>query len=136
MSAAPYRGQPAFLAGEVEPAPRAEGGAAIAQTGEHFLPDSMVDVPGQRWFAVVNGRGRVDLQFTEWPDPARVDVLPPDGPVIVPLLGRTEILTEHVSPAPGFQVGIMKHEHVTGRGDSGSGVGPWRSVPAADPPMR
>ena len=26
-------------------------------------------MPGRRWFAVVDGRGRVDLQFTGWPDP-------------------------------------------------------------------
>lgn len=38
--------------------------------GEHFLPDAVVGVAGRRWFAVVDGRGRVDLQFTEWPDPA------------------------------------------------------------------
>ncbi|MGB8020635.1 MAG: dihydrofolate reductase family protein [Candidatus Nanopelagicales bacterium] len=36
----------------------------------HHLPPGVVDVPGRRWFAVVDGRGRVDLQFTEWPDPA------------------------------------------------------------------
>lgn len=41
-----------------------------APEGEHFLPPSVVDVPGRRWFAVVDGRGRVDLTFTEWPDPA------------------------------------------------------------------
>ncbi len=38
--------------------------------GEHFLPDDVVTAAGRRWFAVVDGRGRVDLQFTEWPDPA------------------------------------------------------------------
>jgi 2,5-diamino-6-(ribosylamino)-4(3H)-pyrimidinone 5'-phosphate reductase len=38
--------------------------------GDHFLPDDVVTAPGRRWFAVVDGRGRVDLQFTEWPDPA------------------------------------------------------------------
>jgi riboflavin biosynthesis pyrimidine reductase len=38
--------------------------------GEHFLPEDVVNSPGRRWFAVVDGRGRVDLQFTEWPDPA------------------------------------------------------------------
>jgi riboflavin biosynthesis pyrimidine reductase len=36
---------------------------------EHFLPQSVVDVPHRRWFAVVDGRGKVDLRFTEWPDP-------------------------------------------------------------------
>ena len=45
----------------VEPAPAPEG--------VHFLPDDVVGVPGRRWFAVVDGAGVVDLQFTEWPDP-------------------------------------------------------------------
>jgi len=38
--------------------------------GEHFLPSDIVDAPGRRWFAVVDGPGLVDLQFTEWPDPS------------------------------------------------------------------
>lgn len=38
--------------------------------GEHFLPEEVIGVPGRRWFAVVDGRGAVDLQFTEWPDPS------------------------------------------------------------------
>ncbi len=37
---------------------------------EAFLPPSVCEVPGRRWFTVVDGRGRVDLTFTEWPDPA------------------------------------------------------------------
>lgn len=37
--------------------------------GEHYLPDSITGVPGRRWFAVVDGRGQVNLRFTEWPDP-------------------------------------------------------------------
>ncbi|HQR79567.1 MAG TPA: dihydrofolate reductase family protein [Actinomycetota bacterium] len=37
---------------------------------DYFLPAAVVDVPGRRWFAVVDGAGAVDLQFTEWPDPA------------------------------------------------------------------
>lgn len=63
-------GSGSFLATDAEPAPRATHGAAPAHVGEHFLPDAVVGVPGRRWFAVVDGRGRVDLQFTEWPDPA------------------------------------------------------------------
>jgi len=53
------------VAGEiqgVEPGPVTEG--------EHFLPDDVVSVLGRRWFAVVDGAGVVDLQFTEWPDAA------------------------------------------------------------------
>lgn len=38
--------------------------------GEHFLPPEVVSAPGRRWFAVVDGPGAVDLQFTQWPDPA------------------------------------------------------------------
>ncbi|MGB3955253.1 MAG: dihydrofolate reductase family protein [Brooklawnia sp.] len=38
--------------------------------GEHFLPAEVVEAPGRRWFAVVDGRGAIDLQFTEWPDEA------------------------------------------------------------------
>jgi riboflavin biosynthesis pyrimidine reductase len=40
-----------------------------APEGEHFLPEALM-VPGRRWFAIVDGHGAVDLQFTEWPDPA------------------------------------------------------------------
>lgn len=47
---------------EAEPTPAAEG--------DHFLPDDVVGVPGRRWFAIVDGVGRVDLRLTEWPDPA------------------------------------------------------------------
>lgn len=43
---------------------------ANAEARAHFLPREVVETPGRRWFAVVDGRGRVDLQFTEWPDPA------------------------------------------------------------------
>lgn len=45
---------------EPEPAPE----------GEHYLPQQVLAQPGRRWFALVDGAGRVDLQFTEWPDPA------------------------------------------------------------------
>lgn len=39
----------------------------------HFLPPAVVEVPGRRWFTVVDGRGRVDLQFAQWPDLAWSD---------------------------------------------------------------
>lgn len=51
-------------------APLQDADRAPAAEGEHFLPDDVVSVPGRRWFALVDGAGRVDLQFTEWPDPA------------------------------------------------------------------
>ncbi len=38
--------------------------------GEHVLPDEVLAVAGRRWFALVDAAGRVDLRFTEWPDPA------------------------------------------------------------------
>lgn len=41
-----------------------------APVGVHFLPDEVVHAPGRRWFAIVDGAGAVDLQFTEWPDEA------------------------------------------------------------------
>lgn len=44
-----------------------------ATTGEDHrdhLPPELTEVPGRRWMAVVDGRGRVPLSFTEWPDPA------------------------------------------------------------------
>lgn len=62
-------GSGSFLA-DTEPVQPAAHDADPAVVGEHFLPDAVVGVPGRRWFAVVDGRGRVDLQFTEWPDPA------------------------------------------------------------------
>lgn len=62
-------GSGSFLA-ETDPAPLAARDTDPAFVGEHFLPDAVAGVAGRRWFAVVDGRGRVDLQFTEWPDPA------------------------------------------------------------------
>ncbi|RYV51460.1 dihydrofolate reductase family protein [Pengzhenrongella frigida] len=67
-------GSGSFLA--EEDAPAEDGplvGATHAAPGApipHFLPAAVTSVPGRRWFAVVDGRGRVDLQFTQWPDPA------------------------------------------------------------------
>ena len=50
--------------------PQDPGPADPPPEGDHFLPEAVLGVSGRRWFAVVDGRGRVDLQFTEWPDPA------------------------------------------------------------------
>jgi riboflavin biosynthesis pyrimidine reductase len=49
--------------------PGGGGDAGLAGRRAHFLPREVVEAPGRRWFTVVDGRGRVDLQFTEWPDP-------------------------------------------------------------------
>ena len=35
--------------------------------GEHYLPAEIIEVPGRRWFTVVDGRGAVDLQYAQWP---------------------------------------------------------------------
>ena len=59
-------GSGSFLAEDDDDVPPAAGSAQI----EHFLPAHVVDVPDRRWFAVVDGRGRVDIRFKEWPDPA------------------------------------------------------------------
>lgn len=34
-----------------------------------YLPSEVADVSGRRWFAVVDGRGRVRWQFKQFPDP-------------------------------------------------------------------
>jgi riboflavin biosynthesis pyrimidine reductase len=63
-------GSGSFLSDASEgPAPDA-GGPQRAEESESFLPAGVVEVAGRRWFAVVDGRGRIQLQFTEWPDPA------------------------------------------------------------------
>ena len=62
-------GSGSFLAhasAELLPAEPPQPGGEV----EAFLPASVCEVPGRRWFSVVDGRGRVDLTFTEWPDPA------------------------------------------------------------------
>lgn len=71
-------GSGSFLAGGASDEPALSRGSAAPQTQaamdegpvEHFLPEAVVATPGRRWFAVVDGRGRVDLQFAEWPDDA------------------------------------------------------------------
>jgi len=52
------------------PGSSSHSGDGAAAMGEHFLPDAVTTATGRRWFTVVDGRGRVDLTFTEWPDPA------------------------------------------------------------------
>ena len=46
------------------------GAAGGSHDVEEFLPASVCEAPGRRWFTLVDGQGRVDLTFTEWPDPA------------------------------------------------------------------
>lgn len=60
-------GSGSFLCPEQAPLRSTEPGPP--PEGEHFLPGDVVTAPGRRWFAVVDGQGAVDLQFTEWPDP-------------------------------------------------------------------
>jgi riboflavin biosynthesis pyrimidine reductase len=63
-------GSGSFVADEVPPCVYPEGSRDTSLLDEHFLPTDVVSAPGRRWMAVVDGRGRVQLQFTEWPDPA------------------------------------------------------------------
>lgn len=44
--------------------------AIEAPPQERYLPVDTVEGPGRRWFTIVDGRGRVQLQFAEYPDPA------------------------------------------------------------------
>lgn len=53
-----------------EAAPVDDDGRPPDHEAPSFLPAEVVDVPGRRWMAIVDGRGRVELSFTEWPDPA------------------------------------------------------------------
>lgn len=67
-------GSGSFLAGQggggsFPPADRADGGEGAGDADDVFLPGSVVSSPGRRWFAVVDGRGRVDLEYAEPPDP-------------------------------------------------------------------
>jgi riboflavin biosynthesis pyrimidine reductase len=41
-----------------------------AKPPPRYLPEDVVDAPGRRWFTVVDGQGRVQLQFVEYPDPS------------------------------------------------------------------
>ncbi|MFH5824124.1 dihydrofolate reductase family protein [Georgenia sp. AZ-5] len=53
-----------------ESAADTDGGAVVGPAAEPFLPARLLQAPGRRWFVVVDGRGRVDLRFAEWPDEA------------------------------------------------------------------
>jgi riboflavin biosynthesis pyrimidine reductase len=59
----PARDEPAAVEG-------GPPGPATSSEPTLFLPDDVVRAQGRRWFAVVDGRGLVDLRLTEWPDPA------------------------------------------------------------------
>lgn len=63
-------GSGSFVAAEAPPCEYPRPAQDEPASGEHFLPAKIVEAPGRRWMAVVDGRGRVQLQFTEWPDPA------------------------------------------------------------------
>lgn len=59
-------GSGSFVAEDAAPRPTVDPRRPMP---EHFLPPEVVDVPDRRWFTVVDGRGVVQLQFTEWPEP-------------------------------------------------------------------
>lgn len=63
-------GSGSFVAADAPPCTYPDGPRDESLRDEHFLPAEVVEVPDRRWMAVVDGRGRVQLQFTEWPDPA------------------------------------------------------------------
>jgi 2,5-diamino-6-(ribosylamino)-4(3H)-pyrimidinone 5'-phosphate reductase len=63
-------GSGSFVAEGAAPIPYPPGSGGPAEIDGHHLPPEVVDVPGRRWLAVVDSRGRVQLRFTEWPDPA------------------------------------------------------------------
>jgi 2,5-diamino-6-(ribosylamino)-4(3H)-pyrimidinone 5'-phosphate reductase len=63
-------GSGSFVAEEVPPVeyPPVDGDSSTLYG--HHLPPEVVTAADRRWLAVVDGRGRVQLGFTEWPDPA------------------------------------------------------------------
>lgn len=62
-------GSGSLVAEDAPPVAHASGDV-VDEEFDHHLPEDVTHVPGRRWMAVVDGRGRVELQFTEWPDPA------------------------------------------------------------------
>lgn len=68
-----------------------------AREGDHFLPDDVTGVPGRRWFAVVDGAGVVDVQFTEWPDAAWAG-------------WHSLVLTSRAAPAAHLQ--LLRQRHI------------------------
>jgi riboflavin biosynthesis pyrimidine reductase len=62
-------GSGSFVPPDTPPVAYPDAGDGPAASSNHHLPDDIVSVEGRRWMAVVDGRGRVQLQFTEWPDP-------------------------------------------------------------------
>ena len=63
-------GSNSFVGADDDPITAPEPGAGRSPPPERHLPAATVEVPGRRWFTVVDGRGRVRLQFSEYPDPA------------------------------------------------------------------
>jgi 2,5-diamino-6-(ribosylamino)-4(3H)-pyrimidinone 5'-phosphate reductase len=62
-------GSGSFVPAGAEPVAHPTYGGDPWPLYEDFLPSDVVAQPGRRWMAVVDGRGRVRLEFTEWPDP-------------------------------------------------------------------
>ena len=63
-------GSNSFVGAHAGPIAYADLDADSPALDQRHLPPAIVDKPGRRWFAVVDGRGRVQLQFNEYPDPA------------------------------------------------------------------
>jgi riboflavin biosynthesis pyrimidine reductase len=63
-------GSGSFVAADAGPIAHLDVPGDAVPGYRHHLPAEVVHLPGRRWLAVVDGRGRVRLRFTEWPDPA------------------------------------------------------------------
>lgn len=63
-------GSGSFVPRDAPPISYPQGGPEEPRPHGHYLPAGVVGTPGRRWMVIVDGRGRVQLQFTEWPDPA------------------------------------------------------------------
>jgi riboflavin biosynthesis pyrimidine reductase len=62
-------GSGSFVAPDAPPVAYPDGGDGPVSSTDRHLPAEIVSVAGRRWMTVVDGRGRVQLQFAEWPDP-------------------------------------------------------------------
>lgn len=60
-------GSNSFVGSDGLPVPHS---AVEVSPPDQYLPDDVVGTPGRRWFTIVDGRGRVEVQFAEYPDPA------------------------------------------------------------------
>jgi 2,5-diamino-6-(ribosylamino)-4(3H)-pyrimidinone 5'-phosphate reductase len=60
-------GSGSFVLDDASPEPLPPPEADAVETYQDFLPQALVNVPGRRWFTVVDGRGRVRWAYKEFP---------------------------------------------------------------------